>query len=135
MVIDVIAVQFACTGGPRFMWVPFMGIHSICRPITCFCYVLMISSESQKISWKCQIFLLSDEIFWIISHDIMRNSDVFIRFSDFLIIWSERNKSRWSIYMYVYHSYELYVQARFVVCGIFCRISGIGYLVLVHTSN
>ena len=59
------------------------GLNLVIRPITCFCYVLMISWESQKISWKCQIFLLSDEIFWIISNDIMRNSDVFIGFSDY----------------------------------------------------
>ena len=75
----------------------FFSFFAIIRPITCFCYVLMISWESQKISWKCQIFLLSDEILEITSNDIMRNFDVFIRFSNFLIISSEHNKSRWSI--------------------------------------
>ena len=59
--------------------------YLILRPISYFPHVLMISWESKKLSLECQNFSLSHDIFKIISNEIMRNSDILMRISHFLI--------------------------------------------------
>ena len=50
--------------------------------------------KSENLMITSDFFKFLTKFFEIVSNDIMRNSDIFMRFSDFLMISSEHNKSR-----------------------------------------
>ena len=66
-------VNQTTTRGLNALYLAGTCFSNLYRP-TCFCDVLMISSEDEIFSLECQIFLLSHEIFKILSDEFMRNS-------------------------------------------------------------